>query len=236
MMPSLSAEAPEEIPVDLVAEHPASPRAVVLRFRASRPFSWHPGQYLRLFIGGAPGIPYSIASAPDPECDGEFELAVSKEASAEMLSNLRRGGPLAVSRPAGDFVWRPSSSGSLFIGMGTGLAPLRAMLQAARRSLPAAPCVLLAGARNEDELLWRLEFESWAHADPSFVFEPTLSSPSEKWEGRRGRVQEHVPAVAASRGEFASYLCGNPDMVRDCTSALVERFGFERARISSEAH
>lgn len=234
-MSSLSAEGPEKIPVELVAEHPASPRAVVLRFRASRPFTWQPGQHLLLFVGQSQGIPYSIASAPDAACEGEFELAVSVEASAEMLTNLRRGGPIAVSRAAGDFVWRASSQGSLFIGMGTGIAPLRAMLQAARSEAPNAPCVLLAGARNEDEQLFRAEFESWAHADSSFIFEPTLSAPSEKWVGRRGRVQEHLAAVAAPRPSFAAYLCGNREMVRECTSAL-ERFGFARERISREAH
>lgn len=209
----------------------------MLRFRANHPLEWQPGQHLLLFVGDSPGIPYSIASAPDAERAGEFELAVSREASAEMLESLRRGGPLSVSPPAGSFVWRPSPRGSLFIGMGTGIAPLRAMLQAARQRASGEPCALLVGARNEDELLFRVEFESWAHAAPEgFAFEPTLSAPSEAWGGRRGRVQEHLAAVAASRRQYSAYLCGNSEMVGECTHALTQRFGFEPSQILSEAH
>lgn len=233
----MSAEGRDKIQVELIAEHPASPRAVVLRFRARESLAWEPGQHLLLFAGGNLGIPYSIASAPEAEHEGEFELAVSREASAEMLESLRRGGPISVSRPAGSFVWRPSPHGSLFIGMGTGIAPLRAMLQAARQRASEAPCVLLVGARNEDELLFRAEFESWAHADPAgFGYEPTLSLPSSAWKGRRGRVQEHLAEVAATRPRLSAYLCGNGEMVRDSARLLVEQFGFDASRILSEAH
>jgi CDP-4-dehydro-6-deoxyglucose reductase, E3 len=225
--------------VDPIGLQSSSAAAVLLRLRTREPSSlrWRPGQHLELFVGDATqGIPYSIASAEDPERPAEFELAISKDPNAEWLARVRSGQRLRVSAARGEFVWKPGAKGSLFIGMGTGLAPLRAMLQAARREPSGSHCTLLFGARTLEDILWRTEFEHWASEVASFRFEPTLSQGPSAWAGRRGRVQAHLSDVARELAGFAAYVCGSPSMVSDCVRGLTSELGFDPKLVFSEAH
>jgi len=227
------------IDVDPISEQSPSAAAVLLRLRAREPAAlrWQPGQHLELFVGeGAPGIPYSIASAEDPERPGEFELAVSNEGNADWLARARAGQRLRVSAARGEFVWRPRAEGSLFVGMGTGLSPLRAMLQAAQRSPTRSRCTLLFGARTVEDILWRAEFEHWASDATRFRFVPTLSQAASAWTGRRGRVQAHLEEIARELSGFSAYVCGNRGMVSDCVRGLTSELGFDSKLVFSEAH
>ena len=236
---SLDNSALSLIDVDPISEQSPSTAAVLLRLRTREPgaLRWQPGQHLELFVGeAAPGIPYSIASAEDPERPGEFELAVSNEGNADWLARARAGQRLRVSTARGEFVWRPRAEGSLFVGMGTGLSPLRAMLQAAQRS-PARPrCTLLFGARTAEDILWRAEFERWASDATSFRFEPTLSRGATGWSGRRGRVQAHLLEIASELAGFSAYVCGSRGMVSDCVRGLTSELGFDSSLVFGEAH
>lgn len=210
---------------------------MLLRFRARSPLGWHPGQHLTLFPGeGSEGIPYSIASADDPQRPGEFELAVSAEASAEMLSRLTLADRVQVSLPSGEFVWRPHARGSLFIGMGTGMAPLRAMLQAARRHPSSNRATLLVGVRALEDVIGYGELAAWAAENKAFRFEPTLSEAASNWSGRRGRVQAHLAEVARQAAGSAVYVCGNRSMVSECVALLTNELGFAGELVFSEAH
>ncbi|MGC4092499.1 MAG: hypothetical protein QM756_32405 [Polyangiaceae bacterium] len=230
--------ASSRIDVQPISHELPSASVAVLRLRAADPsaLTWRAGQYLELFIEpGAAGVPFSIASAPLPERPGEFELAISTQGNLDLLARAESSRRLQVSAPRGEFVWRPNARGSLFVGMGTGLSPLRAMLQAARREAPQAPSRLLFGARGVADLLWKAEFESWA-AQGSFVFAPTLSQAVSDWSGRRGRVQAHLAELARDSAGFSAYVCGSRGMVADCVEALTGELGFERSLVFCEAH
>jgi NAD(P)H-flavin reductase len=212
---------------------------VLLRFRmhAGERLSWEPGQYLFLSTADAPrtAIPYSIASAPELGREGEFELAVSANGGQDLLARLHLGASVFVSSPQGRFVLEPAGGRTLLIGMGTGLAPLRAMLQALLQREGTEPVTLLFGARSEADILWGDEFTRLAQRDPRFSFEPTLSRPSSAWRGRIGRVQDHLAELVAGLHEVSGYLCGSRTMVADCVERLMA-LGVSASRIRSEAH
>lgn len=205
---------------------------------AGEPLSWAPGQYLTLSTVDAPELatPYSIASAPEREREGEFDLAVSANGGQDLLARLHLGARVFVSGPRGHFVWAPAPGHTLLIGMGTGLAPLRAILQASLDHGATGSVTLLFGARSEADILWRDEFSQLARRDPRFVFEPTLSRPDATWRGRVGRVQDHLSEVVAGLPEPSVYLCGSRAMVGDCVERLIGELGVDPARIRSEAH
>jgi NAD(P)H-flavin reductase len=223
----------------LVARRDLAPQVVLLRFRmdAGQQLIWAPGQYLTLSTADAPAtaIPYSIASAPEPSLAGEFELAVSTNGGQELLARLQLGTRVLVSNPQGRFVWVPARGATLLIGMGTGLAPLRAILQASLAHEATHPIGLLFGVRSEADILWHEEFTRLAERNPRFSFEPTLSRPGSAWLGRSGRVQEHLAQVLRGLPEVSVYLCGSRAMVEDCIERL-NTLGVDPARIRSEAH
>lgn len=231
-----------DVEVVLLGSRALSPSVLGLRLGPAHPSaatpSWRAGQYFELFTGATPTrrVPYSIASHLQTERPGEFELAVSLAGARELLREIDAGARLFVSAAQGRFVWQNISRATLLVGIGTGLAPLRAMQQAALAQDTEHRMTLLFGARTEADLLWGEEFARIARARPNFVFEPTLSLPSASWSGRRGRVQEHLTSLAQPLlPDLAVYLCGTPAMVDDCTARLLA-LGVPQTRIFSEAY
>ncbi len=211
----------------------------LLRFRLDpgQNMSWRPGQHTELAILAAPElkVPYSIASIPDPRRPNELELALSAVGGQALLAALALGARVLVSPARGEFVWQPAPGPSLFIGIGTGIAPLRAMLHARLQHGGGEPTTLLFGARSQADLLFRDELEQLGRAHAHFSFVPTLSRPETTWSGRTGRVQQHLASIVGSASDPAVYLCGKREMVADCVARLLA-LGINEARVRSEAH
>jgi CDP-4-dehydro-6-deoxyglucose reductase, E3 len=227
----------EPLAFSVVHRESLSETVLLVRLRRdAHDFVWMPGQHVKAASPLAPEVfhYYSIASAPDPSAPGEFELAVSRAASPEVLAELQPGGSLLVSRARGAFFWEPGEGATLLVGMGTGIAPLRAMLQAAL-ARSTQPVRLLFGARTEADLLFRAEFEERARQEPHFRFEPTLTQPSSQWTGARGRVQDHLARVMQGLESVRAYLCGNIAMVGDAIACL-NGLGVSESAIRAESH
>lgn len=186
------------------------------------PFCWTPGQYVQLRAPDDPNLelPLSIASAIDPSRPGRFELAVVRSSNTEALLALEPGAELDARGPVGSFTRTADARPALLIGAGTGVAPLRAMIQQEFGSVGPAPLLLLFGCRSEADILWREEFEALAARSPRFRFEPTLSRAGAGWTGRRGRVQVHLVELGGQLGAFEAYVCGHDAMVKDCVLLL----------------
>ncbi len=224
---------------ELTGERALGPsvRHLVLQVREPREFRWLPGQYVELFERSVPGrrFAYSVASAPLETVPGRFELAVGRDGSAYAVDALRVGDIIEVTEPRGSFI-RPlgSSLPAVFIGVGTGAAPLRAMIQAALLHESPAPLTLLFGCRSEEELLWGQEFARWAE-DSRFSFQPTLSRPSATWTGRRGYVQAHLESLGAALESAEFYVCGSRSMTTDVAERLGS-LGVAHERIQLEGY
>jgi NAD(P)H-flavin reductase len=222
--------------VELVARSPLSARVHRLRFAARSPFEWQAGQYLVVVRaeGQALFLPYSIASANDPAKPGEFELAVAVHAGADAMDTLAIGAELEVEGPAGTFTWQPAPSPTaLLVGAGTGIAPLRALIEAELARTSEIRLLLLAGHREPEDVLFADDFARLARAHSRFHFIPTLSAGSNAWLGRRGRVQAQLLEAVSSLGAPDAYVCGRLQMVSDVVQQLIAH-GVPESRIRSE--
>src|SRR5690606_21591224 len=115
-------------------------------------------------------------------------------------------------------------------------APLRAMLQE-EVLVPEGPQqILLFGCRAEDDLLWGDEIAEWTSRCPRFSFLPTLSRPSERWPGRRGHVQAHLPDLVQAHPGAHLYVCGLSRMVGDVRKILKEQLRVDRRHVHSERY
>ncbi len=227
--------------VRLLARDTLTPNVCAYRFRVEGdgPFVWAPGQYVELFAPSAPDLPlpYSIASAPDVRAPGEFDLAIGTGSGRELLAPLPVGAELLLAGPYGRMIWSPAGSSALLVGAGTGVAPLRALLQARLDGVDdVADITLLAGFRRQPDILWRLELEALARRHEHFRFLCTLSQPDETWSGLRGRVQEHVISLARDLRDPSVFLCGTKDMVEACGRLLVDEAGVPPGRILAEGY
>lgn len=107
----------------------------------------------------------------------------------------------------------------VFIGTGTGLAPLLCMLE----SLPAGydgEVELLFGVRFSVDLFYLERIEALKEKLKNFKFTATVSRPQDGWEGAKGRVTEYLKEVDPSAQYF---MCGTHDMIMDVKKLLEEK-------------
>ncbi|HNY41767.1 MAG TPA: FAD-binding oxidoreductase [Bryobacteraceae bacterium] len=178
---------------------------------------------------------YSLASAPS---GNRFELCLNRVKEglfSPWLFRLEPGESLTMKGPLGSFTPRQPFSDSVLIATGTGVAPFRSFLQSDSVRQPDSEVTLLLGARYEESLLYRTEFEQLEASRPSFRFLPTLTRPGAGWTGLTGRVQAHLDKVFAGRTDLDVYVCGLRAMVDEVRSLLAAR-GFEKSRIRFEKY
>ncbi len=204
------------------------------------PFDFRPGQYIALNIqveGRKLTRYYSVASAPDH--GRRFDLCLNVipgGVASPWLYSLEPGMRIRFSGPHGAFALRePPGASTAFIATGTGIAPLRAMIQHLYTRPVAGEVRLLLGVRTEADIPYRSEFERLAAEHPNFQFIPTLSRPSPEWKGLRGYVQEHLAAQFSGRSGFHAYICGLRKMV-EAVCRRLEELGYDRSNFSFEKY
>src|ERR1700687_5071719 len=146
-------------------------------------FGFVPGQWLSLKANTPDGEEitraYSIASAPSENGHVAFCLnRVQDGFMSNYLCTLDKGATIAFQGPFGDFILRPPLRDTVFIATGTGIAPFRSMLHwllAEKDRHRGREFWLLFGARGEQDIYYRDEFERLAAEHNNFHFLPTLS-------------------------------------------------------------
>jgi CDP-4-dehydro-6-deoxyglucose reductase len=213
-------------------------RHFVFEIPEVREFYFVPGQFVSLthYIDGKEITrPYSIASKPD---GNRFDLClnlVEDGLFSPWLFSLRPGDEIEMSAPLGFFVLRNPQRDAVFVATGTGIAPIRAMLDAWLGQDDARQLTLVFGVRYEYGLLYCEEFEELARKHPNFRFWPTLSRPEAAWTGRTGHVQAHLVEAIGERRDMDVYICGLKAMVDD-VRGLLKGMGFDRKQIIYEKY
>jgi ferredoxin-NADP reductase len=206
-------------------------------------FGFVPGQWLSVKAVTPDGEEmtraYSIASAPSD--NGHFAFCLNRVEEGYMsnyLCGLEEGAPVRFQGPFGSFILRPPLHDTVFIATGTGIAPFRSMLHwllADPERHQGREFWLLFGARCEQDLYYREEFEQLAANHPNFHFMPTLSRAAENWKGLRGYVQQHLGEIVGMRTDMHAYICGLDKMVK-ANRELLKGLGWDRTSIRYEKY
>jgi ferredoxin-NADP reductase len=218
-------------------------KAFVFRCAGDEPLAFVAGQWLNFDVPTAQGVlrrAYSIASAPDPEHPERFEIAVTRVAeggaASRALHELSPGAELAIDGPHGFFTREQDRElAALFVGTGTGVCPLRAMIADELRTPVGPPLALLFGCRSEADILYREELQAWAEQHERFSLHVTLSRPGASWSGRRGYVQHHLRELIAAPPPHV-YVCGLNKMISEVRRTLKQDLGYDRRMIHSERY
>lgn len=187
------------------------------------------GQYLLLDVPGAgQKRQYSLVSAP--RLDHAVQLLVEiipNGAASGYLSHLNAGDPVSFFAPAGEFTIKPEVQASadplVFVGTGSGLAPLRSMILDQLRSKETTRTIKLHwGVHDVGSLFWLDYFEELAKNYTNFSYDITVSKPPEGWTLCKGRVTNCL-TVHELLPNAHYYICGNPNMITDVMSVLSGR-------------
>ncbi|WP_018174271.1 MULTISPECIES: NADH:ubiquinone reductase (Na(+)-transporting) subunit F [unclassified Thioalkalivibrio] len=197
------------------------------------------GQYAELVVPGVINEPrnYSFARAPETEESRSATFFVRYVPGGVMTTWLfgedRTGSPVTLRGPFGTFFLRETDAPMLCVAGGSGLAPIKAVLEQEFSRPSRRKVTVLFGARTQEDLYCLDEmkaFESKGAGD--FQFVPVLSLESEQsdWEGRRGNVTDTITEVISNLDGYEAYLCGPPPMV-DAGISVLRRAGLEESKI-----
>lgn len=216
-------------------ERPADDIAVIV-VRPDRPYDYRPGQYATVETPYRPRSwrTYSLATAPSPDGLLEFHVRAvgAGWVSGPLVWRARTGDVLRIGAPAGEMrIDHQSRRDVLCVAGGTGLAPIKAMVDGMTRWNTARRVTVFFGARRSgdlydlDALQTLAALNSWLTVVPAVSDEPS-------YVGEQGLL----PDVVARHGRWGDHdavVCGSPDMTRATVSRLTslgvpaERMSFD---------
>jgi NAD(P)H-flavin reductase/ferredoxin len=206
------------------------------------------GQYAEFVVPAGTGAPagttrqYSFASAPDASQPQKADFFIRKVPGGVftewLFGHAQVGMALTLRGPQGQFGLRPGTEPMLCLAGGSGLAPIKAVLeQAIADQQSNRPLVILFGARTQADLYGLDDIDQirrqWSGR---FRFEPVLSAEPEgsNWKGLRGMLAEHLaPILGDHLDEYAAWMCGPPPMIDACTATL-QQGGVPAERIHAD--
>jgi ferredoxin--NADP+ reductase len=200
------------------------------------PLGFEAGQFVRIALdlgGERVARPFSFVNAPEDPVLEFYGVIVPEGPLSPPLSRLAAGDALHVAdNPSGFLVLSevPPAEDLWLLSTGTGIAPFLSILQTATPWQRYKRIVLVHAVRQARELVYReliWEMKN-RHADQFqyLTFVSREQNPG-SLEGRipaaiaDGRLEARAAPIAPERSQFM--LCGNPQMLKDTTAALVAK-------------
>ncbi|WP_424212782.1 globin domain-containing protein [Streptomyces sp. BI20] len=200
----------------------------VLTVRPDQPYPFLAGQYTSLETPWWPRVwrNYSFASAP--RADGLLSFHVKAVpagwVSTALVRHARPGDVLRLGPPAGSMVVDHSTdNGMLCLGGGTGIAPIKALIEDVAEHGERRPMEVFFGARTDGDLYVKDTLLGLQRSHPWLSVRPVVC------EGLVGQL----PQAAGEHGPWHAYdafVSGPPAMIRDEVAAL-KRIGIPGDRI-----
>jgi len=207
---------------EITAQRALTHDIIEVRLALEAPLEYSAGQYAELRLADISGPrSYSFADAPstsDPQTATFFvRLVPGGEFTEWLFAAVRVGTEISVAGPFGNLWLRPSDAPILCVAGGSGLAPLKAMLEQAMGDDCKRETVLVFGAREQRDLYCLNDIkaisESWAGP---FLSLPVLSQEpaSSTWSGNRGLVTDVLEQLSQDFLQACDvYACGPPVMI-----------------------
>jgi len=191
--------------------------AIVMEIRLqTKDMAFKPGQYVTIRFKDDIGFfnrAYSIVGLKD----GILTLAVTLlngGRGSSFITNYDVGSQVEITEPKGDFCLKDTPNPKVFVGTGTGLAPLIAMME----SCPETKKTLYFGQRKEKDLFYLERMAKILNLD----IHTCLDFADDDWTGLRGRVTEHFLNYPLTRNTEI-YTCGSDPMMKGIEDILKKK-------------
>lgn len=182
-----------------------------------------PGQFMELTFEGLPPRDYSIASQPgDGFIEFHIRLVPGGAVTPFVLEKLNPGDTVKARGPLGVSYLRSRHRGPILaLAGGSGLAPMKSIVERALAREMPQPIHLYFGVRDQRDLYHQDVFADLSAAHENFSFIPVLSDPSGATEHRTGFVHDAVKADFTTLDGNKVYIAGPPVMVDACTREAI---------------
>ncbi|MCR5485582.1 MAG: 2Fe-2S iron-sulfur cluster binding domain-containing protein [Clostridiales bacterium] len=197
------------------------------------------GQYLtvKLSIGDSCVTrPYSLASTPNDARNGFYNITVKRTSegfvSDYILDNLKIGDKIDAYPPEGTFTYEPIRDAETIVGVagGSGITPFLSIAGSIADGTTDAKMILLYGAKNEEEILFRDELDTLSkNENISVVY---VLSDSKKKGYEHGFIGAELISKYAPE-KYSLFICG-PKAMYEFVGKEVEKLGLRHKFVRFE--
>lgn len=206
-----------------------------LKLPANQQFDYLAGQYIDILLRDGRRRSFSMASRP--QFGQELELHVRHvpggQFSSRVFESMKVKDLLRFQGPFGTFFLRQDNDlPAILMAGGTGLAPVKALLEQALHDGSARRFHLFWGVRQRRDLYLDDTMAEWAARHANLDYTPVLSEPQadDDWRGETGFVHEAVLARYPDLAGHEVYACGPPVMI-DAARTRFPAHGLDPSRL-----
>jgi NAD(P)H-flavin reductase/hemoglobin-like flavoprotein len=224
---------------EVIGHELRAPTLAVLTVRPEKPFPYHAGQHVSIQSARWHRVwrPFSVANAPRQDGTLSFHIRALSGGwvSTALVQHTQVGDLLNLGPPQGTMTLAAGSGNGLFcVAGGTGLAPIKALIeQAVKDSTPARrrKIRLFLGARRQSEFydlpdLWKIETDyPWLRITP-------VVSDDHGYSGMRGMLPDVIARHLPQPGDDV-YISGPSEMVQRSIQVL-SATGMRKLRIHAD--
>jgi Na(+)-translocating NADH:ubiquinone oxidoreductase F subunit len=179
---------------------------------------------------------YSLATNPATDRQLRFNVRIATPPRGQdclagvgsaYVHRLKPGDKVTAIGAFGAFHIKPGSAEMVYVGGGSGMAPLRSHLSHLFETMKTGRRVSFwYGVRSRQEVFYQEYFERLARQHPNFSFHLALSEPQpeDNWAGSTGYIHEVLAREYlndhADPAAVEYYLCGPPVMVQATIKVL----------------
>jgi ferredoxin--NADP+ reductase len=207
------------------------------------PLAFEAGQFVRIALDPRIARPFSFVNPPDDAVQEFYGIVVPEGPLSPRLAELRAGDRLLIAtNPAGFLVLSevPDAETLWLVSTGTGIAPFLSILRTETPWRRFRNIVLVHAVRHAAELAYADTIRKISKENPlRYVTFVSREAAPGSLAGRipaamrDGRLEAAAGLALGERSHVM--LCGNPDMLKDATAALVER-GLRKHRRRNPGH
>lgn len=210
-------------------------------FEVPDDFFFHAGQFITLRFSvenRIVGRAYSIASKPNQK--GRIDVAIKLVENGLVTSKLFTSPmkELDLAGPMGRFFLdsKQTNQELIFIGTGTGVAPLKSMIEDFLEKNYSQSIKLIFGVRYLNEFLYEDLWKSLKRKYSNFDYLKVISRPENSaFNGKKGRVGDYLPPLINNNLDQLFVICGLKEMI-ETVVGILDKNGVMKQKILYEKY
>jgi NAD(P)H-flavin reductase/hemoglobin-like flavoprotein len=210
---------------EVVAHERRGTDIAVFTCQPLQPLDYRAGQYVSIECQYQPRLwrTYSMASAPSKDHTMEFHVRAlgAGWVSSALVRRLKVGDMIRLAAPMGSMTLdRKSTRDVVCVAGGTGLAPIKALVEELTRYNRTRWVHLFVGAKTRDDLYDLEDLNRLAGRYPWLTLVPACSEDT-GFTGEQGNISDVVTRFGPWK-EHDFFVCGSPAMVKATLRRLAE--------------
>ncbi len=191
---------------------------VLLKLPESKPFDFHPGQFIEFILRDRSRRAFSLANSSNKDEFLELHIrhVVDGSFTTHVFEEMKEKAIVRFEGPFGSFhISDKSNRPLILIAGGTGFAPLKGLIEQLIMLRDTRPIHFYWGVRAEEDLYLNDLAKEWGKgSEINIKYIPVLSDSDENnWEGRTGFVHEAILEDFDDLSAYDVYTAGPPPMI-----------------------